>query len=237
MINKTGLMFSLLLLVLLSVGGHPQFVGGGGFSANAVLWFYGTGVTAQFTGEMTLSGTVVLNGESVPFNAKGGLHGDAEGDSSTMVGTGWGIFTASGRSSTGEEFKLFGGLTADTSDIAFSGEAAGGGSAPFFVVVVIAGERFAAVGTASATASGGFVTPDDPYTMELAGTGSLGFRSASLVPLGDRSIEASDLPWDLSGWPADLKSELLSLLGVVDIDRTGCDSTIDTPGEWDDQGI
>lgn len=236
MINKKGFMCLLLLLSLVSLGAYPRFTGGGGFSANAVLWFYGTEVAAQFTGEMTLSGSVDLDGESVLFNAKGGLHGDAEGDSSTLTGVGWGIFTASGSTSSGGEIKLYGGLTADTSDVSISSDTSGTGTATFFALIVIDGRRFEAVGTANASASGDLVTPEDPYTMELAGRGSISFYASSMVPLEDRSVSVSDLPWSLNGWPQALKSELLSLLGAKEEEEVEQEEPLDVP-EWDEQGI
>jgi len=64
---------------------------------------------------------------------------------------------------------------------------------PDFAVVVIGGERF--------EASGGLVTPEDPYTMELGGSGNLGFDSHALIPLGDRSIRSTVEPEPLAGRP------------------------------------
>jgi len=114
-------------------------------------------------------------------------------------------------------------------------EASGTGTATFFALIVIGGKRLKAVGTVSASATGDFVTPEDPYTMELAGAGNISFRASSMAPLAgagnisfrassmapleDRSVIASDLPWSLlpwslAGWPQALKSELLSLLDV-----------------------
>ena len=232
--RKPVWLIAALLIGLLPICAQAQFVGTGGFSARAILWFSGTDVTARFTGEMNLSGSVVVDGRAVPFTAKGEIHGAAEGDSATLVGVGWGIFTASGRTASGEEISLFGGLTADTDDVSISGDIFGSGTAEFFALIVIAGERFEASGRASATASGGLVPPEDPYTMELVGSGNLGFDSPSLIPLGDRSIDRSDLPWSLNRWPSDLKSELIRLLGVSERrDGTGSkEEPLDPPDEW-----
>ena len=231
--NKKTLFVASLFVGLIAVCASARVAGGGGFSATAVLWFYGEEVTAAFTGELSVSGSVTVAGEAIPFTADGSLHGSAEGDTATLTGVGWGIFTGRGRTSTGEEVKLYGGLTADTDDVSISNEASGAGSALFIALIIVGDERLKGRGIASASAIGSFVPPEDPYTMELSGTGSISFQAATTVPLDGRSIKREELPWSLSGWPSDLMAELLSLLGIGDPDEG---EEGDGP-DWVDQGF
>ncbi len=203
-----------IILIAVPVLAQTSFTGSGDFSGTAVLWFAGTDVTAKFTGQLSLSGSVTLDGQTFRFTAKGVTRGSGEGDSSTMEGVAWGVFTLTGRTETGEEIEIRGGVTGDAGSFTFSSDTtAGAGSAEFFALIIVGDEKIEAAGRVDGEASGGFVPPDDPYTMQIEGTGTMNFHTSSAVPAGDPTTVEKRLPWKLSTWPADLRAELLSLLG------------------------
>jgi len=202
---------------------------------NAVLWFSGTSATAAFEGTFSLSGQFMLADAIIPFSASGWARGAGSGDTATVDLDAWATFAAPGLTETGECISVQGGLTLSglTADDAGS---SGSGTGFFFATVFIGDRAYRVQGDAEGSASGAFVIPEDPYSMELAGaatfslSGSMTLISAEAAsgdPGDEEGTEAQqqavatvveNLPWDTTTWPEDLLAELLEILtNVVEI--------------------
>ncbi len=215
LLTRIILALAVAAIVVLPAAAQRSFTGSGDFSGTAVLWFSGTNVTAKFTGNLSITGSVTIDGERVRFTAKGSTHGSGEGDTSTMEGIAWGVFILTGRTETGEAIEIRGGITGDAGSFTLSSDmTAGAGSAEFFALIITGGKKIEAAGQVRGEAAGGFVPPNDPYTMQVEGTGTMEFHTSSAVPAGDPTTIAKRLPWKLSTWPADVRAEFLSLVGL-----------------------
>ncbi len=222
-----------IAVVVLGLGCMTVFAealeGQGTASGNVVLWFSGTAVTATFDGTFSLSGELVLDGTSIPFTASGWAKGAGSGDTSTMDVEAWATFAARGETGTGDALSVQGGLTlaglsADTSG------SSGSGTGDFFATVFLGDRQYYAQGSAEGSASGMFVVPEDPLSMELAGDGTFHLSGAlTPAPPVDPNDESQDsngpdldaraeesvaglLPWEPGSWPDDLLSQLLDIL-------------------------
>lgn len=205
--------------------------GHGTASGNVVLWFSGTNATATFEGSFALTGQLMLNEVGIPFSASGWARGAGSGDTATLDVEAWATFTATGWTESGEAIAVQGGLTlaglsADTAG------SSGSGTGDFFATVFMDGQQYYVQGSADGSAAGGFVMPEDPMSMELAGDGFFNLSGnmtvVSLVPQAEGSAESDPetqatsavaelLPWDLETWPEELLAHLLEILtGIVE---------------------
>lgn len=229
---------SILIIALLFSFAEPAFAatasaaaldkaalsGSGDFFGRAVLVFSGTHVAATLIGDLTLSGTITRNGETIPFTASGTLDGSAIGDTNTLSGTAWVTFRISGMLQTGEAIDIRGGLSIDGDDISFAGGAAGEGTGPLYLEIRLAGTMIKLTGRVEAAGSGGFVAPDDPHTMEISGSGTMIFTAASPAFPGRNLLSTVDGQgsdegrdrFDLSTWPEEAARQLLLLLEIED---------------------
>lgn len=191
--------------------------GGGDFSASAVLWFSGTNVTAQVSGNVTLKGELTIDGTKAAFRARGPLVGAASGDSDTMTGSGWTTFNARGTLDTGEAITLHGAIDLSTDDVDLSSQTAGSGTGSLYIVLSLPDQVVRLRGTATGTAGGGFVTPDDPQTMQVDGAGSFTFavatRDAKVKDETDQSdSEELTLSWNTEEWPQELREQFVRMM-------------------------
>ena len=210
---------AILLLLTLPVYGEATLSGSGDFSGRAVLSFLGTSVTATFSGKVSLSGTLTDCEEAIPFTASGTISGTATGDSETLAGTAWATLTAHGTLRTGEAIDIRGGFTIDSNDLSSLSETAGSGTGSLYLVIRTRGTVFKLTGQVEGAANGGFVAPEDPHTMEVAGSGTVRFEAISRTsPKEDvpSALEEKEdqLPWDLSTWPEEIAEHFLLLLDL-----------------------
>jgi hypothetical protein len=237
----------MLTIAVLGWGGAlcaDSLDGQGLASGNVVLRFSGTKATATFNGAFSLTGHLVLEGSVSPFSASGWASGTGKGDTATMTMEAWATFVALGSTLEGEAIAVQGGLTLSGAS-ADTGGSTGSGIGAFFATVFIGERRYHAQGSADGTASGAFVVPADPLTMELAGDGffSLSGKMA-LVPNATDNCPASEttrdeptsdpslvelLPWDPQAWPEDLLAKLLSILTKIAEPSEAPDSAADSP--------
>ncbi len=213
----------------LIAGSAESFQGQGSASGHVVLWFSGTDVTATFNGTFTLTGQIVLDGESTPFTASGWARGEGVGNSSTLDIEAWATFAARGQTEAGEDVSVQGGISvAGSSANPSSSSAAGTGA--FFATVFLEGSQYHAEGTAQGSGSGSLVVPEDPLSMEMAGTIAFSLTgNLVLVPTDPSCMDTptsppSDLapqedealigllPWDTQAWPNKLLTQLLDIL-------------------------
>ncbi len=214
----------LIALMLVAASGivfaepNATMSGGGDFSASAVLWFAGTNVTAQVSGNLTLTGELVVGGTESAFKAKGSLSGAASGDSNTMIGSGWATFVARGTLATGEEISMRGAIDLSTDDIDLSSDTAGNGTGSLYVVLSLPDRTLRMRGSATGMAGGAFVPPDDPNTMQLDGKGSFTFTIASRDASSGEGLgqeedsQVSILSWDTQQWPDQLREQFRRMM-------------------------
>jgi len=203
--------------------------GQGTADATAVLYFAGTQVTGTLDGTFTLTGRLVLDDEPIPFTAAGWTTGEGEGDTATLDVKAWATFAVRGTTEDGQSLVVQGGLTLSSLTADATGTA-GSGSGTFFATVFLDGQQYHAQGSAEGSASGGFVPPEDPYSMELKGHGSFTLiGTLALVAADDEQADepdstfeqaqaslAAELPWDEGAWPEALMAQLLQLLAQVE---------------------
>jgi len=220
-----GLISGLLVFVVLGVvamadetdaPSSQEFIGD--VCETAVIWFDRTSATTEITGKLSLSGSVAFDGKTVPFATRGGVSGFGKGDTATLTGVLWALLTAGGTLESGEEIEIRGGFTIDSGDFLLTTEASGEGFGTHYLLILLPDARIEVVGTVHGTASGTFVRPDDPSTMQLSITGTMRFEADSTtLSSGDAAIDPEilreRLPWDLDTWPQDLLGQLFRLLG------------------------
>ena len=205
-----------LLLASAAASGADAFTGTATVSGDVVLTFSGTDVSARFVGEMVLSGTLPVGSGSVQFSAKGSVRGTGRGDTASLSGEAWGTFVVVGETDQGKPITLSGGLAFSSGGITLTGGGSGSATGTFCLVAEVEGSRIEVQGRAQASGRGEFVKPADPYTMQMAGAGSMELEAGSVQPPGlGASMPAAwqGLPWDPRTWPEDLQAELLRLLG------------------------
>ena len=204
-------------------------------SGSAVLYFSGTSATGTFTSTLVLTGQFTLEDVVIAYSASGWARGSGSGDTATMDIDAQATFAATGSTEDGELISVQGGFTLSglTADDAGS---SGSGIGYFFATVFIGDRVYRVQGDAEGSASGAFVIPEDPYSMELAGDATFNLSgSMTLVSVEAAAGNPSDegetdaqeqaiasiveiLPWDTSTWPEDLLAELLEILmSVVEI--------------------
>lgn len=214
-------------------------------SGTLVLYFSGTSATGTFDSSFVLTGTLTLNEVTVGFSASGWARGSGGGDTVTLDIDAQATFAATGSTETGERISVQGGLTLAGLSAGASGSS-GSGIGDFFATVFIGDRIYRVQGDAEGSASGGFVIPEDPYSMELAGEGAFDLSgdmtlvSPATPPDAEASADDENaqeqanaslvkvLPWDTSAWPEALLAELLDILmNVVEIPQLDEESPAD----------
>lgn len=204
-------------------------------SGNAVLYFSGTSATGTFISTFILAGHLNLDDQVIAFSASGWARGSGGGDTATLDIDAQATFAATGMTEVGEHISVQGGLTLTglSSDEAGS---SGSGIGAFIATVFLGNSMYRVQGTAEGSASGAFVIPEDPYSMELSGEGIFDLSGElSPVSLTANSADAAEanasiidiLPWDTQAWPDDLLAELLEILSNL-VEIPAADSTPST---------
>lgn len=223
----------MLVIALVGCGAAAadSLEGQGTAAGNAVLWFSGTSATGTFDGTFALSGQLILADGILPFSTSGWARGAGSGDTATMDIEAWATFAARGMTEAGEEIIVQGGLTLSGLTAGASGSS-GSGTGDFVATIFIGGQQYTAQGSADGSATGDFVIPADPLSMELAGegvfalTGELALDAPSSVETAgfdnpDSLLAASmieRLPWDPDTLPEEFYAQLLEILTtIVDI--------------------
>ena len=200
---------------------NARISGSGDFLASAVLWFSGTDVTAQLSGDLALCGDLTIGKTKVAFQVKGTLQGAARGDSNTMIGSGWATFIARGMADSGgaegEAISLHGAIDLTTNDVDLSSDTGGSATGSLYIVLTLPDQTLHLRGTATGTASGAFVRPDDPQTMQLDGEGSFSFvvvtqGASSESDPSEEDWSETALSWDTEQWPQDLRNQFVRMM-------------------------
>ena len=217
-----------IALVWCGAAAADSLEGQGTAAGNAVLWFSGTSATGTFDGTFSLSGQLIFADEIVPFSTSGWARGAGSGDTATMDIDAWATFAARGVTEAGEEIVVQGGLTLSGLTAGASGSA-GSGTGNFVATIFLGGQQYTAQGSADGSATGDFVIPADPLSMELAGEGLFALTGDLTlnVTSGDESATSADpdallaasmnerLPWDPNTLPEEFYAQLLEILTSI----------------------
>jgi len=238
-----GMVVGLIALCCLAALGEGTIQAEGVGTGEAVLWFAGTKVTAEFLGDFQLSGTLTLDGESFGFSASGWARGDGDADTTTLSLSAWITFSAKGTTDTGSVIRVHGGMTPNSVDTDISGGAMGSASGDFLATVFLDGEPIYVSGTAEGSASGGFVPPDDPLTMQVEGQAIFSMQGTVISAATSSAEEEAQgsgeadtdgdvselLPWEPETWPEDLLNELLTILRSMETGIQTKSATVEEP--------
>ena len=221
--RKSLVVLLVVLIAGISVLGQTRFSATGDLSGTAILWFVGTSVTAQFHGDLTLSGNLSIRDETISFTTHGKINGSGKGDTVALSFVAWATFVTHGALENEEAIEIRGGLSVGSEDTTLSSDTAGAGAGSFYLVILLGEARIKVKGTVNGSVGGRFVPPDDPYTMQFDGSGKLQFEAAAETPSEksastDTQTIQEQLPWDLATWPEELSSYLLSLLEEVSLE-------------------
>ncbi len=225
--KRLGIGGVVVMLCALTAFAQSSIDAEGVAAGKTVLWFYGTEVTALIEGDFNVTGSLVIDGRIIPFTASGTAFGEGVGDSAALTLDVWLIMDAAGTTEDGAPISIRGGMAGSSENADFSGSALGSAVGPFFIVVTLGADSYRAQGTAEGSAAGEFVVPDDPYTMQMEGTGTYALVG-ELVPNAlpqeeeaDASAYIGHLPWEAESWPSELFVRLLALLEGVPCEPTG----------------
>ncbi len=169
-------------------------------TGRAVLEFLGPEVSVDVRARMTLSGVLTLGGTVLRFSVDAHAVGSGKGNSSTLEAEGWVALRGEGATEAGAALTLAGGISVDA--LAPGTSTAGGeGTGRFYILLSTAASRWMIEGEARGSATGAFVPPAAPHTMEVAGEGAF-------------TLIGEVRPWspapgaNLPAWPAPLLAEL-----------------------------
>ncbi len=169
-------------------------------TGTVVLWFLGQEVTADVRADVTLSGTLLLGGAATSFSVTADATGSGTGNLNTLTVDAWIAFNGQGKTQSGSSLTISGGISVDALDAATT-STSGQGSGHFYFLIATPDGRWVVEGEAIGGASGSFVVPDDPLTMQITGSGSFAL-SGELHPWAPAENAASP------DWPAGLLAEL-----------------------------
>ena len=237
-----GIVVGLLALCCISTLGQGTIQAEGIGTGEAVLWFAGTKVTAEFVADFSITGTLNLDGESFGFTANGWARGDGDADTATLALNAWITFSARGTTDAGHDIRVHGGMTPTSVDADVAGGAMGSASGDFLATLFLDGDPIYVRGSAEGAATGGFVPPDDPLTMQVEGQASFNMEGTVVSPsastsddaAGEETSDAPDavselLPWEPEEWPEHLLDELLSILRTLESQIQTQSETVEAP--------
>ncbi len=196
---------------------QPSIDAQGIADGKTVLWFSGTQVTVKIVSGFSIEGSLELEGETIHFTAEGSAYGEGIGDSSTLMMDVWLILEATGVTADGTPISIRGGMAGSSEDADLTGNVLGSATGPFFAVVTLGAESFRAIGSGEGSASGAFVAPEVPQTMQINGVATYhltGDLVADDQPTDEDAAPdyLAHLPWDPESWPAELLALFLDVL-------------------------
>ena len=197
---------ALLCLFLAATVAAPGFAAAS-FTADAdatgvvVLWFAGQEVTAEVRAQFTLSGTLVLEGVGTAFSVTARASGPGSGNLDTLAVEAWVAVDGAGMTDAGDAVTLRGGIAITSLDAASTTSTSGRGSGAFYFLLTTTAGTWAIEGEAVGEASGSFVVPDDPHSMQLSGAGSF-------VLAGEPRVWATSENAPFPQWPGALLAAL-----------------------------
>jgi hypothetical protein len=214
---KTFIATLFTLLLSLPVLSQGTINAEGSSTVTTVLWFNKTEITVKSSGDLSSTGSIDLNGETINFSAAGATFGSGLSNMETLATMAWNLVNASGTTENGVPISIRGGVTISSSETDLATCSLGSGTGVFFFVVELPDRLVYVRGDAAGAATGTFVRPEDPSTMQIEGTGAFVFQGEVLAEeiastLGSEEALLVELPWDLSTWPEELLAQLVELI-------------------------
>jgi len=219
---RTAFLVMLLATISWGVGAQVPFHADGTSVGKTVLWFYGNQVDTTFDGTLELGGTLLIDDHPLSFSVAGTGYGSGIADTGTLTATLWILFQTSGTLDSGEFISLRGGIHVLGEEADLTTLSLGAGTGTFFLIADLPEESLWISGTLTTAASGSFVPPDDPVTMQIEGTAMFTFEG-ELLEASDVLIE--QLPWDPVSWPLETHDALLALLTGVESGEEAAEQT------------
>ena len=180
-------------------------------TGTVVLWFQGQEATANVRADVTVSGVLILGGISTPFSVTARATGSGKGNTNTLDVDAWVALSGQGKTASGSSISVQGGISVNALDSTTT-SAGGKGTGRFYLVITTDSGQWAVEGDATGSASGSFVVPDDPYSMQMTGTGAF-------------TLVGEPHAWSSSGtaahpdWPTLLLAELERLAAAIAADN------------------
>jgi hypothetical protein len=198
-----NVLWTLLLVVICSTCGSAadSFHAEAEATGTIVLWFAGQSVTVDLRAEVTLSGSLLQTDASTAFTATARATGAGTANLDTLAVDVWIAVTGQGETESGAAIAIRGGFALTALDAATMTSASGQGSGHLYLLITTPDGCWVLEGEAAGGISGSFVVPDDPYSMQVAATGSFILDGEPQVW---NSMESGALP----EWPAELVAEL-----------------------------
>ena len=152
------------------------------------------------------------------------------------------LLEATGLTEDGVSISIRGGMAGSSEDADLTGNVLGSATGPFFAVVTLGSESFRAIGSGEGSASGAFVAPEVPQTMQINGVATynlIGDLVVDAQPTGEGAVPdyLAHLPWDPESWPAELLALLLDVLcgtGSIPTELAGESRPEEPPAETRD---
>jgi len=211
---RTVVLVMLLAAVSWNLCAQDSFHADGMSAGQTVLWFYGSRVDTTLDGTLELDGKLQIGNKQLPFTTSGTSYGVGIGDIGTLEATLWILFQTSGVLDSGELISLRGGIYVLGEEADLNTLSLGAGTGTFFLIADLPEEETHWIsGTLTTIASGDFVAPADPVTMQIDGTATFIFEGELLEASGEL-IE--QLPWDSASWPIETHEALLALLAGLE---------------------
>ena len=211
---RTSLVLIVCLLCLGHVGHASTFYAEGNSLGKTVLWFHGNRIDTTFDGEFDLAGQLIVEDRTHMFDSMGTGYGGGIADAASLAATLWILFETSGTTDDGVPITLRGGVYIQGEDADINTLSLGAGPGTFFLIATLQTESIRIAGTLTSTASGAFVPPDDPVTMQVEGTASFVFDGERVPSSGD--LEAQ-FPWPSDAWPEEHLAALRASFGLLPV--------------------
>jgi hypothetical protein len=187
----------------------------GAASGDIVLGFNPLSVSAQIAARIEISGCIKRDGDALVFTVEGEATGSGRGSLADLSVAAWIAIDAQGTTETGEIVHVRGGIEITQLDGILADTAQGSGLGRFYLLFDIAGTNWVTNGSADGLASGQFVVPDDPSTMQAQGDASFSFEGTARVS-SDAIVSSCEGDSFLAP-PEDWSQDLLNLFGLAGV--------------------
>jgi hypothetical protein len=188
--------------------GADSFYADAGATGTVVLWFLGQEVTADVRADVTISGTLLVNGVATSFSVTANAAGSGTGNLNSLTVDAWVIFDGQGKTESELPLTITGGMSVDALDPATT-STSGQGRGHFYFLIAAPDGRWIVEGDAVGGASGSFVVPDDPLTMQMTGFGSFTLSGEPRAWTPAENVAFPD-------WPTRLLAELERQLAAAE---------------------
>jgi len=202
-----------------------DLVATGSGAGDLVLRFSTSSVAGDFEGALVATGTLLIDGTPTRFRVEGPISGRGTVHLASLVIDAWVVVDALGETDDGKPFAVRGGFTVTRATASTGSDAIGSGAGQFDLRLVCPAFDVRVRGDIQGSASGSFVAPDDPFTMQISGDLVFGMQgqivgdaTGALPALSSEQMDPED-PLCVVSWPEDLAAELARLLADASLDQ------------------